>query len=206
MKKTPNLLDMRTKSLTVCGQALQRTWRAALGQGVLCGLLAASGCAQKPLDAQLRVDCAAQVPHLQPTAADAAAVDEIVAQLGEGEIDGEALLDACHEKGLFNARQTFALQKRLVGRAIAYRRLGLESVFVQKDKLTADASTPSERATRFSDSQTTAGSANHVSLGFDQSLKSAAADLMAASADGDGRAPAPCRCRRTLPRVRGRIS
>lgn len=179
MKKTPNLLDMRTKSLTVCGQALQRTWRAALGQGVLCGLLAASGCAQKPLDAQLRVDCAAQVPHLQPTAADAAAVDEIVAQLGDGEIDGEALLDACHEKGLFNARQTFALQKRLVGRAIAYRRLGLESVFVQKDKLTADASTPSERATRFSDSQTTAGSANHVSLGFDQSLKSAAADLMA---------------------------
>lgn len=112
MKKTPNLLNMLATSLTVCGQAMRRTWRASLSQGVLCGLLAVAGCAQKPLDAQLRADCAAQVPQLQPTAADAAAVDEIVAQLGEGEIDGEALLDACHEKGLFSARQTFALQNR----------------------------------------------------------------------------------------------
>ena len=63
---------------------------------------------------------------------------------------------------------------------------------MQKDKLTADAATPSERATRFSDLHTTAGSANHVSLCFGQSLKSVATDLMAASADGDGRAPAPC--------------
>lgn len=182
MKKTPNLLDTRTKFLTVHGQAMRRTWRAAIGQGTLCGLLAVAGCAQKPLDAfdaQLRADCAAQVPQLQPTATDAAAVDEIVAQLGEGEIDGEALLDACYEKGLFTARQTFALQNRLVGRAIAYWRLGLESVFIQKDKLTADASTPSERATRFSDLNPTAGSANRVSLCFGQSLKSAAADLMA---------------------------
>lgn len=192
MKKMPNLLDAIAKSLTVYGQAMRRTWRTLPGQGVLCELLAVAGCAQKPLDAQLRADCAAQVPQLQPTAADAAAVDEIVAQLGEGEIDGEALLDACHEKGLFSARQTFARQNRLVGRAIAYRRLGLESVFMQKDKLTADAATPSERATRFSDLQTTAGSANHVSLCFGQSLKSVATDLMAASADGDGRAPAPC--------------
>lgn len=84
MKKMPNLLDAIAKSLTVCGQAMRRTWRTLLGQGALCGLLAIAGCAQKPLDAQLRADCAAQVPQLQPTAADAAAVDEIVAQLGEG--------------------------------------------------------------------------------------------------------------------------
>lgn len=45
--------------------------------------------------------------------------------------------------------------------------------------MTAYASTPSERATRFSDLQTTAGSANRVSLCFGKSLKSAATDLMA---------------------------
>lgn len=124
--------------------------------------------------AQSRAAVARQVPPCRPTDEEVAAVDEIVSRLGAGTIDGEALLDACSEKGLFTAGLTIALQNRLAGRAITYRRLGLDAVSIRRDDLTAWAFTPSGRSS--SSREECVG--NRVYLCFDKTLKASVTDLM----------------------------
>ncbi len=150
---------------------------------MLCGSLvaAASSYAQDKARqqhveslSQLRAFVEHQMPPCRPTDEEVAAVDEIVSRLGAGTIDGEALLDVCNEKGLLTAGLTIALQRRLAGRAIAYRRLGLDTISNWKDDLSASASTPSGRAS-FSYEER---AGNRIHLFFDEKLKASVSDLM----------------------------
>lgn len=177
--------DVETQSAVQvwCRRDVAALLALGIGSVVLCVCLMANACshtrdkARQPYAeslAQLRASVESQTPPCQPTAEEVAAVDAIVSRLGAGTIDGEALLDACNERGLFTAGLTIALQNRLAGRAIAYRRLGLDAVSNWKGDLSASASTPSDRSSSAYEER----AGNRIHLFFDEKLKAPVSDLM----------------------------